>query len=374
MLEEIVRNSVLITGLVIIMMMMIESLNIESKGLIFSGLKKTRVGQIVVSALFGLIPGCIGGFASVSLYTHRIISFGALVAMMIASSGDEAFLIMAMLPEQAVGIFILLFLIAIATGLAVDAVKDRLKKKGKEIPATDSRLAEDRFEIHHHNGDSERKVRHLFTWKRIVLFTGVLLFVTALVTGRLGHEHHHDIPHQHENTECVISHSHEHSQEGKIGINLLSEEWMYVLFAGFSLIVLGVIIFASDSFIEHNLWDHIVKRHLMSIFLWTVGVLALLGVGMEYIDIEEWISGNTIWMIILAVLLGIIPESGPHIIFVTLYASGMVPFPVLLASCISQDGHSSLPLLAESKISFAWAKLINCAVALGAGFASLLLL
>ena len=38
---EIIRNSILITGLVVIMMMMIESLNIESKGLFFKGLKKT---------------------------------------------------------------------------------------------------------------------------------------------------------------------------------------------------------------------------------------------------------------------------------------------------------------------------------------------
>jgi hypothetical protein len=77
-------------------------------------------------------------------------------------------------------------------------------------------------------------------------------------------------------------------------------------------------------------------------------------------------------MIILATLIGIIPESGPHMIFVTLYAAGVVPFPVLLASCISQDGHSSIPLLAESKKSFVWAKLINCAVALVAGFGAML--
>ena len=73
MLIDIIRNSILITGLVVIMMMMIESLNIESRGLIFSGLKRTRIGQVIISTLLGLIPGCIGGFASVSLYTHRII-------------------------------------------------------------------------------------------------------------------------------------------------------------------------------------------------------------------------------------------------------------------------------------------------------------
>ena len=78
-------------------------------------------------------------------------------------------------------------------------------------------------------------------------------------------------------------------------------------------------------------------------------------------------------MILLATAIGIIPESGPHMIFVTLYAAGVVPMPVLLASCISQDGHASIPLLAESKRSFIWAKLINCAVALLVGFGAMVL-
>ena len=64
---EIIRNSILITGLVVIMMMMIESLNIESKGLFFKGLRKTKVGQVVIASLLGSIPGCMGGFATVSL-------------------------------------------------------------------------------------------------------------------------------------------------------------------------------------------------------------------------------------------------------------------------------------------------------------------
>ena len=113
------RNSILITGLVIVMMMMIESLNIESKGLFFKGLKKTKVGQVVFGALLGSIPGCIGGFATVSLYTHKMFSFGALIAMMIASSGDEAFIMLAMIPEKALVIFIVLLGLKVKIGNGV---------------------------------------------------------------------------------------------------------------------------------------------------------------------------------------------------------------------------------------------------------------
>jgi hypothetical protein len=138
--------------------------------------------------------------------------------------------------------------------------------------------------------------------------------------------------------------------------------------------VLFVLLFASDHFIEEHLWDHIIRKHLLTIFCWTFGVLLLVGFGLQFISLDNWISSNTALMIVLATLIGIIPESGPHMIFVTLYAAGIVPFPVLLASSISQDGHASLPLIAESRKSFLWAKLINCIVALGAGFLSMLIL
>ena len=148
---------------------------------------------------------------------------------------------------------------------------------------------------------------------------------------------------------------------------------MNVMFAGLSVIMLLVLIFGSDHFVEGHLWEHIIRKHLPTIFAWTFGVLLILGIVLEHVDISHWISDNTVLMILLATLIGIIPESGPHMIFVSLYAAGVVPFPVLLASCISQDGHASIPLLAESRRSFLWAKAINCIVAMLAGLIAMLL-
>lgn len=353
------RNAVLITGLVVVMMMMIESLNIESKGMVFKGLKKTKFGQVVIAALLGTVPGCMGGFATVSLYTHRMFSFGALVAMMIASSGDEAFIMLAMIPEQALLLFAMLFVLAVAVGVIVDFL--HVKVHSRSCSHHDHSDCGVQTDCHDgyvvHEGKDGFK-RH-FGWKRILMFVGLALFIAALATGHLGHEHA-----AHE------GHAHEHHH----GINLLSEEWMNILFAGLSTIVLGVLFFASDHFVEGHLWNHIIKRHLPTIFAWTFGVLLVLGIGMQYVDLDKWISGNTALMILLATLVGIIPESGPHMIFVTLFAAGVVPFPVLLASSISQDGHASIPLLAESRKSFAWAKLINCIVALAAGYAAMLIM
>ena len=131
---DILRNAILITGLVVVMMMMIESFNIESKGLVFKGLRKTKIGQVVFGALLGSIPGCMGGFATVSLYTHRMMSFGALVAMMIASSGDESFVMLAMIPQQALILFAVLFVIAIAAGIITDHIHDRIHNQPNALP------------------------------------------------------------------------------------------------------------------------------------------------------------------------------------------------------------------------------------------------
>lgn len=381
LLTDILRNSILITGLVIVMMMMIESLNIESKGMIFKGLKKTRTGQVVFGALLGSIPGCMGGFATVSLYTHRMFSFGALVAMMIASSGDEAFIMLAMIPEQALILFVLLFVIAIVTGIVTDKIEERMhKRKCDKADHEECGIdtdCHDGFVVHEEADEEAGKhedKRH-YGWKRIIMFLGLAIFIAALATGRLGHDHEAHIHDEHGHTEaCIHDHCHHETAESHkgLGINLLSEDWMNVLFAGLSIIVLFVLILASDHFVEEHLWNHIIRKHLLTIFSWTFGVLLILGIGLQYIDIDRWITDNTAIMILLATLVGIIPESGPHMIFVTLFAAGAVPFPVLLASSISQDGHASIPLLAESKKSFAVAKLINCAVALAAGYAAML--
>lgn len=344
-------NSILITGLVVIMMMMIECFNVDSRGNFFTGLRSGRVGQVVFSALLGSIPGCLGGFAAVSLFSHGMISFGALVAMMIASSGDEAFVMLAMIPDKALWIFGILFVIAVVTGVIVDCFRKKQPISSKccrELEIHEADCCDHKKDT----ADGHGHGRHL-TLKRTVMFVCTAFFIAALASGMLEHEHG--------------------AEESVGGINLLSEEWMNVMFAILSLAILIVLIFASDHFVEEHLWHHIIKKHLPSIFLWSFGVLAVLNVGMHFLDITSWISENTALMIVLATLVGIIPESGPHLIFVTLFASGAIPLPVLLASCISQDGHACLPLIAESKRSFFFAKIINCAVALAVGFSTMLL-
>jgi hypothetical protein len=87
------------------------------------------------------------------------------------------------------------------------------------------------------------------------------------------------------------------------------------------------------------------------------------------VGVEQWIEQNPLSLLLIACALGVIPESGPHLLFVTLFVEGNIPFSILLASSIVQDGHGMLPLLGDSLRAFAVVKAINLAVGLLVGLA-----
>ena len=89
-LLDALTESIGICALVILMMILIEIFNVVTKGRLFRGLENHRFAQICTSSALGFIPGCLGGFAGVSLYSHRMVGFGALMATLVATTGDEA--------------------------------------------------------------------------------------------------------------------------------------------------------------------------------------------------------------------------------------------------------------------------------------------
>jgi hypothetical protein len=110
-----------------------------------------------------------------------------------------------------------------------------------------------------------------------------------------------------------------------------------------------------------------VKKHLWKTALWTFGALAIVELGLHYLHLEEFSSQYKIGFLFLGALVGLIPESGPHLLFVTLYAQGLIPFSVLLTSSIVQDGHGMLPLLSFSLKDSVKIKLFNLGFGLTIG-------
>ena len=119
--------------------------------------------------------------------------------------------------------------------------------------------------------------------------------------------------------------------------------------------------YENDGILRH-LWKHVIKEHLPKVFIWSFAIILGIKLLENYIDFQNIITNNLYIVLLLALLIGIIPQSGPHIIFVMLFAQGSIPFSILLANSIVQDGHGALPLIAESRKAFVVSKAIKLVI------------
>lgn len=140
--------------------------------------------------------------------------------------------------------------------------------------------------------------------------------------------------------------------------------WIRTTILIISIAAFFIVATVPDHFLEEHLWEHVAKVHIPRVFIWTFGALLLMHLLIGHLHLKEWMQQNQLIMLAAASLVGIIPESGPHLIFLTLFTEKAIPFSILLASSIVQDGHGMLPLLAESRRDFSRIKVINLAAGL----------
>mgnify|MGYP000524707144 CR=1 FL=1 len=250
-------ETIKITFLIFLMMTIAEIFNVLSKKKIFRYFKK-GLRQYILSGILGVIPGCFGSFFAVTLYLHGEISIGSIITNMIATSGDEAYLMLSLFPKKAIFIFLLLFITGIIAGLIVDMFLKRVK-----------------------------------------------------------------------NIYCIEC---EH---------LIHEE------SGFS------------HFIDVHVYRHIIKKHILRIFVFTFIAILISEVVSKEVAIKEYMLKNRFFLLFISSLIGIIPESGPNFVFITLYSKGLIPFSILFANSIVQDGHAMLPLISTAFKDAVFVKIVN---------------
>ena len=95
-----------------------------------SYIQKNQKLEIPISAFLGAIPGCGGAIMVMSLFTRGIVSFGAVLAALISTMGDAAFLLLATKPQAALIILPVTFCTGIVSGYLVKPfTKNFLQKK-----------------------------------------------------------------------------------------------------------------------------------------------------------------------------------------------------------------------------------------------------
>lgn len=336
-LFDIVEHALLITGFVLGMMLLIEYLNVLTRGGWHRKLSRHRWGQYLAAGVLGVTPGCLGAFAVVAMYTHRTVSVGALVTAMIASTGDAAFVMLGRVPRDGLLVMAILFVLSIPVGLLTDLLVGRRR--------TTLKPGQQEFEVHDEACEFYARGQLLHQWRHCIAARGILVAVLALFGAAVA--------------------------TGQVGAG--EETWIRITIMVLSAIALFIVTTVPDHFLEEHLWKHVARKHVLKVFLWTLGALLFLHLAVERLDWKDAIEESRGAVLLVACLLGCIPDSGPHIVFVTLYAAGTAPFSALLAISIVQDGHGMLPLLAHSRRAFFGVKAVNFAVGLVVGAVVMLL-
>jgi hypothetical protein len=352
-------------------LLIIGFLNYKQSGKLVNALQKAKRIQPIFGALLGLTPGCGGAIFVMPLYLKGKVSFGTVIAALVATMGDSAFLLISSNPDKFLIVSSISFGAAIITGYIIDL----LGIDGGFSKKREKRLDELKMDSKEHE--------------------------------KL---HHHEVAHvAHENGDeaDVLFH---HSEEKKRGwIYRFTHGQFYIIFWAFALVgfILGLLMLFqvdvnNDLFIK-NIGKYIgiggtfmclvyiiVNRKVIKkdeleeeehkldslketfihdavdvafvttwVFIgYLVFNLLVFAVGGENV-IALWMMSAGIMTVIMGALIGLIPGSGPQIIFVALYGKGLVPFAALLANAISQDGDALFPLLAIDRKSSLTASLIT---------------
>ncbi|MEA3457871.1 MAG: putative manganese transporter [Candidatus Thermoplasmatota archaeon] len=333
----IIGHAVMITMFVFTMMLLVDYINVLTKGKMQKAVKGGRIRQYFVASFLGSTPGCLGAFMNVSFYVHGLISFGAIVGGMIATSGDEAFVMLALFPRDALFLFGLLFVLGIVGAQLADKAASFLGI----VSCSECKLQKVHTgeECHCFEPAVLKKFPRLSIFRYLTL---VFLFVAITVIGL-----------------------------GTIGPQLWN--WQRIILFSLLILVTFIVSTVPDHYLKEHIWNHILKKHLWRVFLWTFFALLFIEVGFQYWNLEGFVAGNIGWILLISALVGIIPESGPHMVFVMMYASGLVPFSVLLTSSIVQDGHGMLPLFSYTVKDSILIKIFNLAFALVVGLSLFML-
>jgi len=325
-------HSVMITLFVFVMMLLVDYLNVITRGRLSSLIRGNRWRQYGSASFLGSLPGCLGSFLNVSFYVHGLISFGAIVGGMIATSGDEAYVMLALFPKKALLLFGLLFLLGILFAWITDLLTPILGIR----PCEECKLQVVHGAQSYPNISQQELMRNFL---RISATRGILLgisvfFLVLLAAGIVG-----------------------------------PSAWNWSRITMISLLALAIVIIgsASEHYLQEHIWHHLVRKHLWRVFLWTFSALFLADLLLKTWNLEAFIQEHLMIVMILAALIGIIPESGPHLIFVMLFAKGAIPFSVLVVSSMVQDGHGMLPLFSYTVKDSLLIKGFNVVYGLGVG-------
>lgn len=279
--------------------------------------------QVVIAAVMGALPGCGGAIIIITQYVLGRVGFGSMVAVLTATMGDAAFLLIARAPGDAAIVIGLCTLAGIASGYAVEALhgKDFLRKA-----VTDW-------------ADYRKKCGEVVDYGRIISSAWFAVLVPGVALG-LGNAFQVD-------TDAwfgPVSALHPTQWIGFAGAVFCFYLWAAVPDKGYSMANLAAHPACRTRVKAYN--RILLDTNFVTAYVIFAYLVFELTVHWTALDLQGLFSVAAPFTPALALLMGFIPGCGPQIIVTSLYLSGYIPLSAQLANAISNDGDALFPALA----------------------------
>ena len=280
---------------------------------IHSFLEKTKKFHVPIASLLGAIPGCGGAIIVVTQYIQGRISFGSLVAVLTATMGDAAFLILAMEPSTGFLIFILGICVGTVSGYVVDL-----------IHATNFMMANSDIELEFEKLKKTFVSNFNIFW--LILFVPGF-FIGILLAFQIDVDTLFNIP---PNVSIVLL-------LGSAGAILSIFMWSLNPLSDFQC--------STDK--SRGFLSRVVDTTNF-VTTWVISGFLVFEVFMYFtnIDLKSFFDLWLPFVPLIAILFGVLPGCGPQIVVATFYLNGYVPLSAEIGNAISNDGDALFPAIA----------------------------
>ena len=359
-----------VTVFVAAMVLLFSWLQYISAGRFVDTIRANTAWQPVIGALMGITPGCGGAIVMMPMYARGYVTYGTVIATLIATLGDAAFvLIGAAVTDRSfiapvIAVHLISFIVGISWGYLVDGMKITPSNPLGKFSAnyndnSPSRTVlqetnENMSEVFDDLGREEKTgwgyflLHQGYTVWWIVTSLGLIFAILLLVWNAQDADFTLEINYNPLTLDGFIT------WVGLIGTSLSvilyisQKNWI----SDDSEASIGDKLYSLRETMIHSASETaFVTFWVMSAYL--IFEFSMLFSGMNEADLAHF--GDGIIAVILAAVIGLIPGCGPQIIAITAYTKDLISFPALVANAISQDGDALFPLLVRHRVASIWA-------------------
>ena len=271
-------------------------------------LSKTQKFHVGIAAFLGAIPGCGGAIIVVTQYIQGRISFGSLVAVLTATMGDAAFLILAIEPTTGILIFGIGIIVGSISGYIIDFIH------GINFMQSETKIKVE-FE----------KINKTFVSN--FNFFWLFLFIPGFILG------------------ILVAFQIEFSPAYNSLLVFVASAGAILSIFMWSLNPLSDFQCSTDK--SRGLLSRVVDTTNF-VTTWVISGFLVFEIFMYFTSLDLKIFFD-LWLPfvpLVAILFGFLPGCGPQVVVATFYLNGYIPLSAELGNAISNDGDALFPAIA----------------------------